>query len=194
MRDQPPEWPGCNAGSASLMAATVATMFAPGCRWMSSTTARLSVIPPRHPVVLDPRRSRSPPPRAHTGAPLRYAITRLPIGVWRHQLVVRPQREGSAAARRSRPSPRSRWHWRDRAADHPRGSAHRPPPAPGPIRTRTAGRKPPCTVTFPTPSIWLSFGCSRRIRRVADPLDCARLLDVSARLTGSGASAGFTFA
>ncbi len=36
----------CKPGSAALIAATVETMLAPGCRWMSSTTAGLPLNQP----------------------------------------------------------------------------------------------------------------------------------------------------
>ena len=60
----------CRAGSASLMAATVATMLAPGWRWMSSTTAG-------RPLYQPATRSFSTPPTTlpmsdrRTGAPSR---------------------------------------------------------------------------------------------------------------------------
>ena len=58
----------CSVGSASLMAATVATMLAPGWRWMSRTTACLPLYQPA-------TRSFSTPPTtlptsdSRTGAP-----------------------------------------------------------------------------------------------------------------------------
>ena len=58
------------------------------------------------------------------------------------------------------------------------------------MRTRTAGRIPPSTVTRPTPVIWLSFGCSSV--SAASLISAIGIVsEVRARLR-IGASAGFT--
>ena len=62
----------------------------------------------------------------------------------------------------------------------------------GSTRTRTAGRSPPCTVTLPTPSIWLSFGCSS-VSAASLIRSMGMLSEVSAS-DRIGASAGFTLA
>ena len=59
------------------------------------------------------------------------------------------------------------------------------------MRTRTAGRSPPCTVTFPTPSICDSFGCSS-VSAASLTRSIVSASEVSA-MVRIGASAGFTF-
>ena len=61
----------------------------------------------------------------------------------------------------------------------------------GSTRTRIALRNPPCTVTLPTPSIWLSFGCSN-VSAASATVSGGTLSEVSASVM-IGASAGFTF-
>ena len=60
----------CSAGSASLIAATVLTMLAPGCRWMSSTTAGWPLYHPATRVFSTPPTT-DPTSDSRTGAPFR---------------------------------------------------------------------------------------------------------------------------